>query len=301
MALRLAQNSDDQADRRIGLLAGYGRFPILFAAAARRAGYEIVCVAIRDSASPDLEELVDRCSWVGLVKLGKMIRTFRRAGCRRVVMAGKVQKSAMYTPQRIFRLLPDWRAIRAWYSSARADNKDDSMLLAVVHEFERDGIDIVSALDFCPELLVKEGPLTRRRPSASELRDIEFGWTLAKEMGRLDVGQTVAVKDLAAIAVEAIEGTDRCIERAGQLCPAGGFTVVKVAKPKQDMRFDVPTIGPDTIHSLHRAGAKVLAIEANMTIVLDEAETIQQAERCGIAIVAVRAEEVGSALSRKAG
>jgi len=280
------------SNRRIGLLAGYGRFPILFAEAAGRAGYEVVCAAIRDSAAPELAAHVDACHWVGIAKLGMMIRTFRRAGCRQVVMAGKVQKAQIYAPWRVLRFLPDWRFIRAWLSKERRDSKDDSMLLAAVREFERDGIQIVSALDYCPELLVKRGHLTSRRPSSAEDRDIQFGWTLAKEMGRLDVGQTVVVKEQAAIAIEAIEGTDRCIERAGDLCPSGGFTVVKVAKPRQDMRFDVPTIGPDTMHTLHRAGARVLAIEADKTILLDQAETIELANRYGLTIVAVCPEEM---------
>jgi DUF1009 family protein len=129
--------------------------------------------------------------------------------------------------------------------------------------------------------------LTRRRPSVSELKDVEFGWMLAKEMGRLDVGQSVAVKESAAVAVEAIEGTDRCIERAGQLCRAGGWTLVKVAKPQQDMRFDVPTIGLTTIENLHKAGAKVLAIEAGKTIVIDQHEVVALADRYGLSIVAL--------------
>ncbi len=288
-------------DRRIGLLAGYGRFPELFADAARRAGFEVVCVAIRDSASPALAQRVDSFTWRGIAKLGGMIRDFRRAAVRRVVMAGKVQKTQIYAPWRFLRFLPDWRFMRAWLSFGRSDRKDDSMLLAAINEFNRDGIEIVSALDFCPELLVKPGYLTRRRPSDSERRDIEFGWNLAKEMGRLDVGQSVAVKDLATIAVEAIEGTDRAILRAGELCRSGGFTVVKVAKPQQDMRFDVPTIGPDTIHSLHRAGARVLAVEADKTILLDEQETIRLADNYGIAIVAVRAEDMAQSQTRRAG
>jgi hypothetical protein len=265
---------------------------MLFAEAARRAGLEVVCVAIRDSASPDLARLVDQFHWVGIAKLGKMIRTFRRAAVQRVVMAGKVAKTQIFTPWRIFRFLPDWRFARAWLSKSRRDSKDDSMLLAAVREFNRDGLEIVSALDYCPELLVKAGICTRRRPTGAELRDVEFGWTLAKEMGRLDVGQTVAVKELATLAVEAIEGTDRAILRAGELCPSGGFTVVKVAKPQQDMRFDVPTIGRDTIETLHRAGARVLAIEADKTILLDETQTLQLADRYGITIVALRAEEM---------
>jgi DUF1009 family protein len=135
---------------------------------------------------------------------------------------------------------------------------------------------------------VKEGILTRRAPTQAEQKDIEFGWTLAKEMGRLDVGQSVAVKEVATLAVEAIEGTDRCIERAGQFCRAGGWSLVKVAKPQQDMRFDVPTIGVTTIENMHKAGAKVLAIEAGKTILLDESEVIALADRYGLSIVAIR-------------
>jgi hypothetical protein len=141
------------------------------------------------------------------------------------------------------------------------------------------------ATDFAPQLLAPPGQLTRRAPSASERQDIEFGWTLAKELGRLDIGQSVAVKGRAVIAVEAVEGTDACIRRAGELCPQGGFTVVKVAKPQQDMRFDVPTIGLGTIQSLIAAGAKVLAIEAGKTIVVDRNEVVALADKHGLTIV----------------
>jgi UDP-2,3-diacylglucosamine hydrolase len=216
-----------------------------------------------------------------------MIRAFRRAGVERIVMAGKVTKSVIYTPWRILQLWPDLRTIQWWYRRDRIDNRDDSLLLSIIAEFERDGMTFASALDFCPELLVKEGILTRRRPTSAERGDIEFGWALAKEMGRLDVGQSVAVKERAALAIEAIEGTDRCIERAGQFCRAGGWTLVKVAKPQQDMRFDVPTIGVSTIENLHRARARVLAIEASKTILLDQAEVIALADRYGLAIVAL--------------
>ncbi len=295
------QTAGIPSNNRIGLLAGYGRFPILFAEAARRAGLEVVCVAVRHEASPELASVVSSLRWAGIAKLGKMIRTFRRAGVREVVMAGKVHKAQIYAPWRALRFLPDWRFIRAFLSANRRDNKDDSMLMLVVNEFNRDGIRVVSALDFCPELLVKPGCPTRRQPTKRELQDIEFGWTMAKEMGRLDVGQTVVVKERATIAVEAIEGTDRAILRAGELCPSGGFTVVKVAKPQQDMRFDVPTIGPDTIETLHRAGAGLLAVEADRTILLDEAETIRLADRYGIALVAVRDAEAAAIETRRAG
>jgi DUF1009 family protein len=187
----------------------------------------------------------------------------------------------------VFTLLPDWRTIRFWYLRRRRDNKDDTLLLGMIDEFARDGLHFDSALDYCPELLVQPGILTRRAPTAREEADISFGWEMAKEMGRLDVGQSVAVKEKAVLAVEAIEGTDRAIARAGELCRAGNFVVVKVAKPQQDMRFDVPTVGCSTIETLRQAGGRVLAIEAGKTIVLDQAQTVALADRYGITIVAL--------------
>jgi DUF1009 family protein len=277
-----------RADAPIGLLAGSGRFPILFAEAARRQGLRIACVGIRYEAPEELRDLCESFQLLGIARLGGFIRAFRRLGVEQIVMAGKVTKNVMYTPWRIIQLCPDFRTIRWWYGRNRADNRDDSLLLGVIAEFERDGMTFASALDFCPELLVKEGILTKRAPTPAEREDIAFGWTLAKEMGRLDVGQSVAIKEKAALAVEAIEGTDRCIERAGQFCRSGGWTLVKVAKPQQDMRFDVPTIGVTTIENLHKARARVLAIEADKTILLDQEQVIAQADRYGLTIVALR-------------
>jgi UDP-2,3-diacylglucosamine hydrolase len=271
----------------IGLLAGSGRFPIHFAEAARRQGLAVACVGIQYEASDELKDLCTTFDTVGVAKMGRMIRTFRRRGVKQIVMAGKVTKNVIYTPWRVVQLCPDLRTIQWWYRRSRVDNRDDSLLLSVIAEFERDGMTFASALDYCPELLVKDGILTRRVPTASERQDIEFGWTMAKEMGRLDVGQSVAIKEKATLAIEAIEGTDRCIERAGQLCRAGGWTLVKVAKPQQDMRFDVPTVGTTTIENLRKAGAKVLAIEADKTIVIDQADVVALADRYGIAIIAV--------------
>jgi UDP-2,3-diacylglucosamine hydrolase len=271
----------------IGLLAGSGRFPILFAEAARRQGLPVACVGIRYEAPEELRDLCDSFQLIGVSKLGAMIRAFKRQGVERIVMAGKVTKNVMYTPWRIVQLCPDLRMLHMWYRTCRADKRDDTILLSVIAEFARDGMTFDSALDYCPELLVKDGILTRRAPTAAERQDIEFGWTLAKEMGRLDVGQSVAVKERAALAVEAIEGTDRCIERAGQFCKAGGWTLVKVAKPQQDMRFDVPTIGTSTVENLHKAGARVLAIEAGKTIVIDQPEVVALADRYGLTIIAL--------------
>jgi DUF1009 family protein len=271
----------------IGLLAGSGRFPIVFAEKARRLGIPVVCVGIRDEASPELIPLVGRFYWAGVARMGRMIRCFRREGVRRAVMAGKVHKAVIHTPARLLRLLPDWRTLRFWYARRRRDNRDDSLLLGCIEEFARDGIRFESALDLCPELLVAAGVLTRRKPTPQEERDVAFGWELAREMGRLDVGQSVAVKERAVLAVEAIEGTDQAIARAGALCRSGGFVVVKVAKPQQDLRFDVPTVGVHTVESLHQAGGRVLAIEAGKTILVDQDETVRLADRHGITIVAL--------------
>jgi DUF1009 family protein len=270
----------------IGLLAGAGRFPIVFAQRARQQGIPVVCVGLRDLASPELIVLAHRFYWAGVAQLGRVIRCFKREGVQRAVMAGKVLKSVVHTPWRVWRLRPDWRMVRFWLFRHRKDNRDDNLLLGLIAEFARDGIHFESALDLCPELLVKPGILTRRNPTASELSDVEFGWELAKEMGRLDIGQSVVVKERTILAVEAIEGTDRAIARAGELCRAGNFTVVKVAKPQQDMRFDVPTVGCSTIETMRQAGGRVLAIEAGKTILLDEAETLALADKYGISIVA---------------
>jgi DUF1009 family protein len=271
----------------IGLLAGWGRFPVVVAEKARAAGVPVVCVGLRGMAPPELAGLSHRFYWARVAQLGKMIRSFKREGVTRVMMAGKVHKAAvLHKPWKVLSLWPDWRTLRFWFYRPRRDNRDDSLLLALIDEFARDGIRFESALDLCPELLVNAGVLTRRGLTAREEADAAFGWVLARQMGELDVGQSVAVKELAALAVEAIEGTDRMIARAGELCRAGGFTVVKVAKPRQDMRFDVPTVGTSTVETIHRAGGRVLAVEAGKTIILGEAETVALADRYGISIVA---------------
>jgi UDP-2,3-diacylglucosamine hydrolase len=289
MTVDAPANASDAGSAPIGLLAGSGRFPMLFAEAARRIGRKVVCIGIHDEASEELIPLVDRFRWMGGLKFGGMARHWLREGVREVVMAGKVQKTRLYQPFALLRCIPDLWSLRMFvrHWRRRADNRDDTMLLTLINEFQQEGLTFRSALDFCPELLVREGILTRRRSlSTREEDDIRFGWTMAKELGRLDIGQSVVVKDKAVIAVEAIEGTDKAILRAGELCRMGGFTVVKVAKPQQDMRFDVPTIGEKTIETIHKAGGRMLAIEAGKTILLDEPATLELADRLGITIVA---------------
>jgi UDP-2,3-diacylglucosamine hydrolase len=271
----------------IGLLAGWGRFPIAFALKAREVGRKVVCVGVSNEADPALADMVDRFYWAGPTRMGRMIRSFRREGVRRIVMAGKIHKAEMlYAPWRWLRYVPDLRTVWWWFFRKPRENRDDSLLLSIIDEFARDGLTFESALDLCPELLVRPGVLTSRRPTAREEADIAFGWDIARKMGELDIGQSVSVAQLAVLAVEAAEGTDRSILRAGELCRAGGFVVVKVAKPNQDRRFDVPTVGTSTIETLHRAGGRVLAIEAEQTILLDPDVTIPLADRYGLTIVA---------------
>ena len=283
---------------RVGLIAGWGRYPLVVACALREQGYRTCCLGIQDHADGELAGLCDEFHWIGLAQLGHAIRHFRRRGITEATMAGKVHKVLFYQPWVWLRHRPDWRSIRTFYPHfllARKDRKDDTLLGAIVTEFAKDGIRLGPATDYAPELLVKEGCLTARRPSAAQEKDIAFAWQLAKEMGRLDVGQSVAVKDRAALAVEAIEGTDACIQRAGALCQTGGFTIAKVAKPQQDMRFDVPTIGLGTLETMVAAGGRVLAVEAGSTIIIDQAELVRYADRHKLIVVALRAAAMQAA------
>jgi UDP-2,3-diacylglucosamine hydrolase len=290
--MQLHEPSGGGRPDRVGVLAGAGRFPILFAQAARQQGYYVHGGGVTGMASTELAEICNSYDSFPLSKVGRAIRCFKRANVSNIVMAGKVEKTVLFQPKRFWRLMPDWRAFHMLYSYVRENRKDDTFLLAIIREFERDNIRFGSALDFCPELLVKHGFLTKRKPTPGQWRDIRFAWDMAKAMGGMDIGQSIVVNDMAVMAVEAIEGTDKCIERAGELCRRGGMTVVKVAKPQQDRRFDVPTIGLQTIQTMHEAGARCLAVESEMTIMLDDAEVVALADKLGIAIVSLNADEL---------
>lgn len=275
----------------IGLLAGWGRYPVVVADAIRSRGHRVCCVGYIGHAQAEIVDACDEFRWLGLAKLGGTIRYFKSQGVRLATMAGKIHKVSLLQNGFAFRSLPDWTCIRTFFDhfvTAREDRKDDTLLLAIVKTFEKNGIELRPATDFAPDLLARIGFFTHHRLTRHEKRDIDFGWHLAREMGRLDVGQSVCVKGRAIIAVEAIEGTDECIRRAGQLCRGGGFTVVKVAKPQQDMRFDVPTIGIGTLQTMVEAGARVLAIEAGKTIVVDEQDVMEFANRHKITIVSLQ-------------
>ena len=275
------------AGETIGILAGWGRYPVMVAEAVRRHGGRTAILAIRDHADAELAALADVHGDVGVAEIGRAIEFFTRAGCRRATMAGKVHKRRLFDKRAWLHHLPDWTGLKTFWPhfvSRRRDNRDDSLLGAIAAAFDSCGVTICPATDFAPELLAGEGILAGRPLTHRLEADVAFGWRLAKELGRHDIGQTVVVRNRAPLALEAIEGTDECIRRAGVLCPAGGMTVVKVAKPQQDLRFDMPTVGVGTIDSLAAAGAAVLAIEAGRTILVDTPLLAARAAAAGITI-----------------
>ncbi len=276
----------------LGLIAGWGNYPILIAQKAHEMGIPVICLGIRGMAKrADFDPYVHKYYWTRAAALHRPIYCFKKEKIRRYVMAGKVHKKIMFSRFRFLTLLPDLRMIRFWYSR-RLNNADDTLTLGIAKEFEKEGLHLESALQICPELLVDPGILTEGGLDPKYQDDIAFGWQLARELGRLDIGQSVMVRERAVLALEAIEGTDEAIRRAGQLCHHKKFVVVKIAKPNQDMRIDVPTIGPSTIQTMQQSGGKILAIEAKKTIFIDQEETVRLANRAGITIVALHDAEV---------
>lgn len=261
----------------IGLIAGDGNFPIILSNGLREKGKKVIAVGLENITSPALENGVESLHWIKVGQLGRLIKIFKKEGINRVVMAGKVSKTFMFKDIR-----PDLRAISLYLKLK--DRKDDTLLLGIVSELEKEGIKVEEPTRYVPHLLAEKGVITKRKPKKEELKDIEFGWPIAKEMGRLDIGQTVVVKDRAVLAVEAIEGTDAAIRRAGDL-GRGGIVVIKVAKPKQDMRFDAPVIGLNTIRTLKEAKAAALCVEAGKTILLEKEDMIKLADKEKICII----------------
>ncbi len=269
---------------RLGIIAGAGRFPWMVLDGAQRAGCHVTVVGLRGFADEGLADRADLFRWAGLARIGRWVRILKRSGVQRVILAGSVTKSSMYGRLRLLRLLPDLTSLKIWFVTIK-DKRNDTVLAAVADEFARHGIIMRDCVEYSAQDMAPEGVLTRAQPTPAQLTDAEFGWRIAKEMGRLDVGQSIAVKETEVIAVEAIEGTDRMIERAGRLCAQGGWTLVKVAKPNQDMRFDVPTVGPGTITILKANGAKMLVIEAAKTLIVDRDKMIADANAAGIVVL----------------
>jgi DUF1009 family protein len=275
--------------QRIGLIAGNGKFPFLVLDAARAAGYEVVVIAIKEETSPEIEGRgAASTHWLSLGELSKLIETFQQEGVRRAIMAGQVKHKQIFSAIR-----PDWRLAKLLLSLSMRNT--DSLLGAIARVLAEEGITLENSTWLLEPLLVKSGVLTRRAPTEQERRNIEYGRSLASQLARHDIGQTVVIAESACVAVEAMEGTDATIERAGRVMGSlhgegstlsRSLTVVKIAKPNQDMRFDVPVIGLKTIDVMQAAGATCLALDAGKCLLLDGDKIIDAAEAAGIAIVA---------------
>ena len=265
---------------KIGLIAGNGTFPIAFAKAAKKKGMEVIAIAHAGETNPDLAQWVDSIFWVKVGQLGKLIKIFKEQGVRNVLMAGGIKKTRLFD-----NTLPDLRG--AALLARVIQKKDDSILRAVAEDLESEGITVRESTLYLDSIIATEGVLTKRKPSKDQKRDIDFGWQMAKEVGKLDIGQTVVVKDQAILAVEAIEGTDEAIRRGGRLCREGAV-VVKTCKPHQDLRFDLPTAGIETIRTMNEVKAACLAVEAGKTIIIDRDAMVAEADRAGIAIIGLK-------------
>lgn len=275
------------ADSRIGVIAGNGRFPIIFADNARQMGLQVYAVAHEGETDPELEQHVDRIHWVKIGQLNKLINAFKADGVTNVVMLGGVKKTHVYSHAR-----PDFRVLAL--AAKLVLWKDDDILRALAAELEKDGITICESTFGLKGILVEEGTLTSRQPTKKEWVDIRYGWDVAKETGRLDIGQCVVIKDRVVVAVEAVEGTDEAIKRGGELAKSGAV-VVKRSKPQQDLRFDLPAVGPRTIEVMQSAKASVLAVEAGRSVMLDRDLLLRKAEDAGIAVVGITREPETSA------
>ena len=277
---------------RYGLIAGNGRFPFLVVEGARRAGASLSVAAIREETDPKLEEEVERLTWVGIGQLGKMIRFFKHEGVEKAIMAGQVKHVQIFSGA-----IPDARMLKVLLKLPRRNT--DSLIGAIAAELASEGIDLIDSTYFLRDYLPLEGTLTRRKPNAAERADIEYGLEIAREIARLDLGQTIVLKGKACLSIEAMEGTDATIRRAGSLLRndqetngvvrgKGPLTVLKLAKPSQDMRFDVPVVGVPTIETMAAAEATCLCISAGKTLMFDREEIIALADQNKIAIVAVK-------------
>jgi hypothetical protein len=274
---------------RIGLIAGNGTFPLLVLDAARARGFEVVVAAIKEEASPEIESHgAASVHWLSLGELSKLIETFQREGVRRAIMAGQVKHKQIFSAIR-----PDWRLAKLLLSLTTRNT--DSLLGAVAKVLAEAGITLESSTGLLEPLLVKSGVLTRRAPSERERKNIDYGRAVARQLAQYDIGQTVVIAESACVAVEAMEGTDAAIERAGHIMGSLGgdastlsraLTVVKIAKPNQDMRFDVPVIGVKTIEVMQAAGATCLALDAGKCLLLDGEKVLEAANAAGIAVVA---------------
>lgn len=268
---------------KLGLIAGNGRFPILFAKGARDNNVPIIAVGIDGETSPEIEYYVEKLYWVGVAQIGKLIKIFKQEQISKAVMAGGIKKTNMFSSWRNIRFMPDLRTINLWYRTVKKRD-DHSLLGAVSEELLKDGIELQSSTLYVPQLLAQKGILTKKQPTDREMEDIHFGWPIAKEISKFGIGQCIVIKEKVVLAVEALEGTDEAIRRGGNLGKED-IIVIKVSKHEFDPRFDIPTVGLETIKSLRESSASVLALEAEKTLILDTEETIAAADNAHIAII----------------
>lgn len=268
----------------IGIIAGGGQFPFIVADAARKRGLHVTAVAFEGEADKALSDKVDEIEWIKLGQLGRLIKAFKQRNISKALMAGSINKSRMFS-----NIKPDLKGLA--FMSRFAIFHDDSILRALANELHEEGIDIVSSTIYLPELLAPEGCLTKRKPNKDEKRDIEIGWKVAKELGRLDIGQCVVIRDKTILALEAIDGTSATILRGGKIAGEKAV-VVKVSKPDQDLRFDVPSVGMETIRSMIDVNAGLLAVEAGKTLIFDIKKMVDLADRNKISIVSCNSQDM---------
>jgi UDP-2,3-diacylglucosamine hydrolase len=277
-----------------GLIAGNGDFPFLVLEGARSQGIEMAVFAIREEASPELEKHAARLHWLSLGELSRAIELLHKEGVKHAVMAGQVKHNKIFSSIR-----PDWKLAKVIFSLSKRNT--NSLIGAVAKVLEEEGIELVDSTSFLAPLIPGPGVLTQRAPDAEETADIAYGRSIARQIAGLDLGQTVVVRDRACVAIEAMEGTDETIERAARITGGKRLVVVKVSKPNQDMRFDVPVVGLRTIEVMRRSNATVLAIDAAKTLLFDREKLIKTANEAAIAIEAISPVDVLEPAANKAG
>jgi len=273
---------------RWGLIAGNGQFPFLVLEGARSQGIEMAVIALREEASPELERVATRLHWVSLGELGKALELLHQEGVNKAVMAGQVKHNKLFSSIR-----PDWKLAKLLMSLPLKNT--DSLIGAVARVLEAEGIELVDSTAFLKPLVPEPGVLTRRAPDAGEAADMAYGLRIARQIASLDLGQTVIVRERACVAIEAMEGTDEAIERAARITGQARLVVVKVSKPRQDMRFDVPVVGLSTVEVMKRTNATALAVDARRTLLFDRARLLEAADAAGIAIQAFEPEPLQEA------
>lgn len=274
------------------IIAGEGALPGLCAAGVRAAGRRVLGLGMRGFHDPDFPAACDEFHTVGFLRPGGWIRAARRAGCEDAILIGRVGKGVMHSRRFKFEMLrqiPDLYAFDLWYRKLRFDRRSANLLGKLADDLAERGLKLVDSTTYLSDHLADEGVLTRRPPTPSESGDVEFGWKLLSQVSELDIGQALAVRQRDVICVEAVEGTDRMISRAGDLCPRGGWTLLKTAAPDHDMRADVPTVGVRTIENAVAAGCTCIAIGAGRVILADRSKVVAAADDAGIAIVGVTA------------